>query len=317
MTMHQLDLRGTGFLRQVDHRLLSERSVRYAGEMRQQRTGFGAIERLLVDGSLLPDPQPIGQSSTWIDENQWDFIVYAHTTAQAGLGGLTFATWKAARNKCGLFQGVPVGKGANALKETRRSDLVPRLTEFGFLEHVDPGPYQNETNSLKWKRLMLAPIWPPAMPVPMKTGIGKSIDSMREHGRSWFMMPSAIFNEGVWGKVGSHRGRRVIAALYAFYDAETYGAVNPNHVRIRGDIFEVSDSFLRACGEVATPRDVMSTIAWLVAKYRLFPAASQLGAGRLYPAGQEYVTWAQPVARNTPSDSVVFVPYYVPTEASQ
>lgn len=307
-----LDLSGTAHLRQLESGLVAEPDVRYEGEVGRRRTGFAAIERLLVSGRL-PEPEAGEGTGEWITEREWDFLIYLHSTASAVGPGQTFATWRAAVKKCGLFEDILRGEhGSNARKRGRREALMPSLERQGFVTPTE-GAYQNKQHSLEWKQLMLAPTKPPYSPVPIPSGIPKTKRTLRDNKRSWFMMPEAIFNGGAWHRVGSHRGRRVIAALYYFFDEVTYDAVNPNHVRFFGDALEVSDEFMQACGQATRLEDVASTLSWLRYNRLFFPVAGRVPPGQHHPAGRHYVTWSRPVARNTPHDTVVFVPLYVPT----
>lgn len=306
--MQRLDLRRTSYLRQLDGHLSTGKRIKYAGEIRRLPTGFGKIEHVLVNGRLA-DPRPIGQGDGWIDTCQWDFLIYMQTTAP-GSSGKCYPTFRAARRKSGLFDGLPKGRSSeDGRKWERQAALEPALVASGFIQPIE-GPHHP---SYPWKQLMLAPSWPNGSTVAVPSGIPKTNATLREHQRSWFSMPEAIMNDLTWHQIGSHAGRRVIAALYAFFDDVTYGAVNPNHLCIRDDQLEVSDAFLLACGEEASPQEVMSAIAWLWDRRHIFPMAAVLEAGKPYPAGEGYVTWSAPVAKNTPHHAVVFVPWYVPT----
>ena len=305
--MKRLELTGTPFLRQLDDYLLDSMAVRNAGEVKTQTCGFGVVETLLVSGHL-PDPVPIGRTD-WIDENQWSFIVYAQSTAKAAYGGRCYPGPSAAIRKCGLYQDLPF-EGVNAAKSARRAALVPQLVRFGFFELTDPPPGHRE--DVEWKQLMLVPSWPPDCEQPRITGVPKSLANLKTHERTWFRMPERIFNDYVWKSIGTQVGRRVIAALYAFFDDVTYAAVNPNHLSIRGTELQASEEFMRACGQTASIRDVMLAMQWLWSKSQLFALSSEWAEGRPHPAGREYITWSRAVARSVPSDTIVFVPRYVP-----
>lgn len=315
MGKQSLNLARTALFRQRDGYLWQEIPLRHEGEVSRKRGGFGVVERLLVSG-YYPDPVAPGEPTEWIDANQWDFLIYLQTTASPRRMALSYATAKAAVRKCGLYQGLPRDDGGvNGIKRMRRERLIPRLTELGLVEPVpiDEEPFQNKWGSLQWQRLMLAPRWSVTADRPTATGVVKSLGSLASHNRSWFMMPEALCNGGAWHRIGSHTGRRVMAAVYYFFDESTYAAVNPNHLCIRDGQLEISDEFMQACGNGATPLEVGRALHWMWLEHLLFPVASELASGRPHPAGREWVTWSRPVARNTPTNAAAFVPLYLPT----
>jgi len=316
--VQEMDLSGTSFLRQFEGMLQGKVRPRGTDEVRRRSGGFAKVEYSLVNG-LLPDPSPEAAETGWMDTYHWDFAVYANTNPRIGYTDLFYSTHMAAIALCGLFDDLPRGlPGVTAIKRKRVGDLIPVLESCRILRCVE-GPFQNEYGNLSWKQLLLAPTWPATVTAPITTFAGKTNENLDAFHRSWFMLPSALFNDelGTWRKVGSHRGRRVIAALYCFYEADTYGAVNPNHLRLKDQMLQVSDAFLKACGRDATVRDVASTLTWLWNKKRVFPVAARLEAGTPYAAGTEYVTWTQTVARDVPSGMAVFVPLYIPGEADK
>lgn len=311
--MQEMDLSGTSFLRQVDGMLYGKVRPRGAGEIIRRRGGFAKIERSLVNG-LLPDPSPEAADAGWMDSYHWDFAVYANTNPQIGYTDLLYSTHKAAINYSGLFHDLPKGlPGSRVIKQKRVKDLIPVLQSCGIMRRVE-GPFQNKLRNLDWKQLLLVPTWPATSKVPVITNVGKTNENLDSHHRTWFMMPTALFidDHRTWRSVGCHRDRRILAALYNFYEHKTYEAVNPNHLRLTKSTLGVSDAFLRACGKGATVKDVASTLSWLLSQHRVFVLNAQLDAGNPYPAGTQYVTWAQSVGRNVPAGTAVFVPLYVP-----
>lgn len=315
---HEFDLADSTYFRQRDGLLVNSLLLRYEGELSQRSTGFATIEHALVNGVFLPDPFPDGSNGGWIEPWQWDFLIYAHGRAKLP-GDLMYATWRAARDNCGLFEDLPRGvKGINAIKNSRSQSLVPRLVRAGLLEYAE-GPYQNEKGTLEWKRLMLAPTWPATSPAPIKTNVGKTREALREHHRPWFGIPNRIFNRdskskrrSPWHRICSHRGRRVIAAVYLFYDGTTFSSVSPNHLRIEGTVLKASTEFLRACGAEATMRDVAAALSWLWLENLLFPVASSEVRTKPFPAGQTRSTWSHHVGRGSASDVTLLVPAAVP-----
>lgn len=311
MLEHVLDISGRSFLRQLDGLLMSEVGSR-RDEIQRRSDQFSMIEKSLVNG-LLPDPSTrAANENGWIDTWHWDFLIGVHSTSTRGFPSLTYAAYPMATKKCGLYQGLVPGAGINARKMARREQLFSRLIECGLLEPEDDPPYRPE---LAWHRKMLVPIWPADSSRPIASGVVKTRSSLEQHHRDWFMMPEGIINDRTWFKAGNHTYRRIIAALYLFFDETTYSAVNPNHLRLsERHLLEASDAFMRACGEAATLEDVAGALSWLWNERRFFGMGSQLEAGSPFPAGREYVTWSRPVARNVPSQTVVFVPFYAPAQ---
>ncbi|KAF0209040.1 MAG: hypothetical protein FD171_681 [Actinobacteria bacterium] len=310
MLEYTLDISGRSFLRQLDGLLLGSVTGK-RHEVSRRCDQFAMIEQSIVNG-LLPDPGSRASAEKgWLDTRHWDFLIGLHSTSTPGYPSLTYASYRMAIKKCGLYQGLVRGTPKiNELKKARRDSLFPRLVECGFLELEDDPPYREE---LTWYRKCLAPMWPADSERPVVSHVAKTRASLESYHRSFFMMPEAIINDGTWLKAQNHTYRRVITALYLFFDDATYASVNPNHLRVSdGHILEASASFMRACGETATLKDVAGVLSWLWNERRLFGMDCELEPGEPFPAGREYVTWSRPVARNIPSGTIVFVPYYVP-----
>jgi len=313
--VERLDLAGTSFLRQLEGMLFSAVPRRGAEELRRRSGGFAKIEQSLVNG-MLPDPGPEAVKQGWMATYHWDFAVYAQSNPRLVNTGELYSGHTAAINYSGLFSDLPRGlPGINGIKKARCDDLLPVLERCGIFRRVD-GPYQNEQKNLKWKQLLLAPTWPATSKTPLVSEVAKTPANLEAHKRPWFMMPKALFYDDLrtFRSVGGHRDRRVLTALYCFYEAHTYAAVNPNHLRLCGNTLKVSRAFLKACGHGATVKDVASTLAWLQCHRRVFVVGARLETGTPYPAGESCVTWAEPVARKVDSGTAVFVPLYVPGE---
>lgn len=310
MLEHRLDISPYSYLRQLDG-LLASSVHTDRDEVTHHLSQFAKVEKSMVNG-LLADPSPESHDEYgWIDTWHWDFLVGLHSTSTPGYPALTYASWPMAAKKCGLYEGLARGiSGVNGLKRDRRERLFPRLIECGFLEPEDDPPYRPE---LDWHRKMLVPRWPADSEKAIPSGVVKTGATLHEHRRDWFMMPEKIINDGTWQATRSHQYRRVIAALYCHLDEDTYSSVNANHLCLtEGCWLEASDAFLRSCGEGASMEDVAGALSWLKERRRLFPIDREIEVGRPYPAGYEYVTWAQPVACGASSEVALFVPLYLP-----
>lgn len=310
MLEYTLDISDRSFLRQI-HGLLKSSVGTRRDEITRHSDQFAMIEQSLVNGQL-PDPTPQAYvAGTWLDTWHWDFLIGLHSTSTPGYPSLTYASYRMAIMKCGLYQGLVKGTTRiNEFKKARRDSLFPRLVQCGFLELEDGPPYREE---LTWHRKCLAPMWPADSERPVVSNVVKTRLSLDRYHRSFFMMPEAIINDGTWQKAQDHTYRRIITALYLFFDETTYSSVNPNHLRVSdGHILEASASFMRACGETATLKDVAGALSWLWNERRFFGMDGELEPGRPFPAGREYVTWSRPVACSVPSGTIVFVPFYVP-----
>jgi len=270
------------------------------------------LERALVDGSL-PDPSPEAEQDGWIGTYQWDELIYLWQTVDINSRSTTIAGLNSAYVQCNLNADV----SSRREKSRRKERLFAGLEESGLLEFVSRTPGGRYTV----RRLMLAPLWTVDGLVP--SGEPRNWHNLRKPGRTWFMMPNVFFEAAPisgrtmrsrWSQL-SHADRRTLVTLYSFYDHETFGAIDPNHLCLRGEQLVVSDQFIRSCGGTKRPPQVLESLGELWRRDYLDFLRADFPASRVYPASERDARWARRSSDPDSADALVGL-RYVPLSGS-
>lgn len=257
-----------------------------AADAFSEESTYFVVERALGDGSL-PDPGPQAEANGWIGEYQWDMLIYMWSNAEIRSTSESFSGLNAAKKYCGINRGLG---HKDPEKKRRNARLFNGLESAGLLRYSR----SSEQGLRTYWELRLAPTWTPAGVVASREP--RTWTNLSRPGRTWFKMPFVLITNGpkpgAWATL-SHRERRVLVALYVFYDETTFGGVDPNHLCLRGTNLCVSPEFSRACGHAATIEEVAEALGELWRRHLLGFLSAQFDEDAAFPAAPiGSVRWA-------------------------
>lgn len=205
-------------------------------------TGWFPVEKRLVLG--LPDPVPWEEEGEWLTTGQWDYLVFLQSLNMRGIGGagLFYINPRNATTHMGLNSVDFRTIGPEACN--RRCDsLIPALLKCGFI--VETG--QARGNLPVYER-RLAPTLTIEGLVPSARRSTQT--AMEAAGRPYVMVPRVLMTArpSLWKQLRTHDHRRLVLAMYCFNDLQTFGGVDPNHLRVEGGRIVASEAFMAAAG---------------------------------------------------------------------
>lgn len=208
---------------------------------------YFVLEQALVDGTL-PDPSLAWEETgKWIAPYQWDMLIYMWSNADISRTSQSFSGLQAAYIYTGLNRFVRERK-----EQTRRRDEL-----FAGLERAGLMAVVRTAGRKTYRELKLAPVWLKNGPEP--SGIPRTWANLSGSDRKWFKMAMKPFTQPVskpsakkkvrcaWAEL-EHVDKRALAALYMYLNDKEFGAVDPNHLCMRGSELVFSDAFMRAVG---------------------------------------------------------------------
>ncbi|MDA3936335.1 MAG: hypothetical protein PF636_05650 [Actinomycetota bacterium] len=250
-------------------------------------SGYFIMERALVDGSL-PDPSPQWEMAGWIGEYQWDVLIYMWSNAEIRRTSESFSGTEAAYTWCGIYRDV---RGQHDEQVRRKASLFPGLERAGLIEITHSSPQGFRV----YKELKLAPAWTAGR--ISSCDIPRTFANLSLPGHGWFKVPFDILSQKqkkhrLWSTF-THRDRRVLMALYCYYDEATFGAVDPNHLRLEGDELVASGEFMRACGASDSPGEAWQALAELMRRRLVGFMAGNASFERAYPSDTPTIRHAE------------------------
>lgn len=276
-------------------------------------SAYFVLERALVDGSL-PDPSPKWETAGWIGTYQWDMLIFMWSNAEIRKTSESWSGLDAAYNWCGLNTDIP---NQRSEQRRRKDELFAGLVRAGLIVFTRTSPGGRR----QYKELKLAPVWTAGGLVP--SADARTFSNLRKPGRGWFKMayepmkvPGSRKRRGAalptWGEI-THADRRTLVALYHFFDEATFGAVDPNHLCVRGSDLLLSDEFVRACGAGEDPYAACMSLGELWRRGFIGFLSARFDEDEPFPASIPHVRFATRTLVDERVDTALVGLKYVPT----
>jgi hypothetical protein len=283
-----------------------------SNEAFSEASSYFVLEAALVDGAL-PDPSANWEATgTWIAPYQWAMLVYMWSNADIMSTSYSFSGMHAAWQYAGLNRDIPRQRTEQG---RRKRDLFLGLEQAGLLEFIRKSPQGKRT----YRELKLAPVYTASGVRP--SGEARTWANLSRSGRRWFKMSYEPFVDPpqqrrycVWAKA-SDTERRALTALYLFYDGRTFGAVDPNHLCLRGNVLVMSESFRRAVGRQASVDEAAEALGALWRLGLIAFMAARFDEEQVYPAQPPSIRFATRVQDVGSVETAIVGLRYVPYAA--
>lgn len=267
---------------------------------------FFVVEQALVDGTL-PEPSLKWEAdSRWIAPYQWDMLIYMWSNADIARTSVSFSGLRAAGRYCGLNRDI---RGQRKEQGRRKRELFVGLEKAGLMEEVR----RSAGGRKVYRQLKLAPVWLREGPVPSDKP--RTWANLSASDRKWFKMalrpftqPQATRRRCAWAELGPI-DKRVLAALYLHFNDKEFGAVDPNHVCLRGEELVISEAFRLAVGRSVDADQIAESLGELWRRFLLAFMTASFSEDKPHPGSPAHIRYA---TREATGDDAVVCLRYVP-----